>query len=227
MRKNIILRTVMAVVLVLVISFISFILTSDFNDFLSGRAVAQVYITPANITNCSVILKQGVNTVSFFCVDETKSINESMKNVYDSGLNYYAIFSYNPNNINDSWSSYNPGLPSLAVQSIHSLDRRKGYAVVMNSQEEFFSDGYRFTNTRISLQNGWNFIGYPSDVEANISEVLAAIEGEYTKVETYQIINGSNYWRDFIPGVGGDLDTMEPMIGYWIFMNETDILIIT
>lgn len=226
MRKNIILRTFLAVALVLVVSFVSFILTSDFNDFISGRSVAQVRIDQANATNCSVQLKQGVNMVSFYCEPGFILLNKSMVDASNASLDYYAVFLFNPNNLNDSWSSYNPSLPAWATQSLSTLNRRSGYAVVMNTQGEYFHDGYRFANTRIPLQTGWNFIGYPSDVEKNISEALYQLDGNYTLVEAFQVLNGSNAWRSYVPGTGGTLEWMEPMVGYWIFMNTSQNLVI-
>ncbi|MGV8162894.1 MAG: hypothetical protein ACP5N2_06205 [Candidatus Nanoarchaeia archaeon] len=226
MRKSMILRTVFAVLLVVIISVISFILPTDFSDYLSGRVVTQVYVTGFQTTNCSIHLKEGINMVSFFCADEASSVDQSMINVTNQSIDYYAVFYYNPNNINDSWSSYNPELPTWATQTINNLDRRKGYVVVMNNEGEFFNDGLRFVNTKIILQTGWNFVGYPSDVEKNISEAFSSIDGKYTRVEAYQVVNDSNQWRLYVPNSTGTLVVLEPMVGYWIFMNESAELIV-
>lgn len=224
MKKEIFLSAILAVFLVLVSGFVAFIISSDSGNDLTGYAVSQVYVQMTPPENCSIDLKEGINMVSFYCEEGIGSLNESLVDENGAVLDYKAVFVFNPNNLNDSWSSYNPSVPLWATQSLSSLDRRKGYAIILNAPGRYYNEGYEFTSTNINLVEGWNFIGYPKKDSKNVSLVLASLDGYYEKVESYQVVGGNNEWKLYIPGVGGTLTTMEPMIGYWIFVNESKIL---
>ncbi|MFA6073384.1 MAG: hypothetical protein WC758_04690 [Candidatus Woesearchaeota archaeon] len=221
MRKNMFFRTALAVGLVLVAGFIAFFITTDFKEVISGNAVAQVYIQETPHVNCSISLKEGINHVSFFCEEGSRSLEEALIDINNESLNYTSIYVFNAANLNDSWSSYNPSLPGWATQSISSLNRRAGYIVVMSTSGVYANDGYLFSNNNIILQKNWNFIGYPTNGVANISSVLSSINGKYVRVESYQVLNGSNYWRNYTPGNSGNLTIMESGIGYWMLMNDS------
>jgi len=213
--------TLLAVALVLTVGILSFIIVPGGENLISGKATAQVYIYETPAEGCTVNLTSGINTVSFYCETADSPINASLVNIYNESLNFSAVFVYTPNNPLDSWSSYNPSLPSWAVQSLSTLNRRNGFVVVMNEDGEYYKNGYRFSNTEIDLLPGWNFIGYPSDNELNISSALSDIDGKYTRVETYLPINGTKDWLYYVYGVGGNLSNMTPMRGYWIYMTES------
>jgi len=226
MIKNTIFRMSLAIVLVVMAGFVAFLSPSDMKNIITGKATSMVYIYETPKVNCSIYLKEGINMVTFSCDGGELSINQSLKNRTNSTLNYYAMFMYNPNNLNDSWSSYKEGLPNWTTQSIDKFDRRKGYAVVMNSPGTYYGDGYKFTNTVIPLYVGWNFIGYPTDVVQNMSTILSQIDGKYVRVEAYQNYTGNNYWRSYPNSTSEVLENFEPMIGYWVLMNDTGSLTI-
>jgi hypothetical protein len=226
MRKSILIRTVLATVFVIAIAFVAFIVPTGINEVLSGRATAQAYISYTPPKNCSVRLVSGVNMVSFYCEGAETPINESLVGINNTSLDYSSVFLFNPNDLNDSWSSYNPSLPGWATQSLSTISRKYGYAIIMNQPGMYYREGYKFANNQIPLQIGWNFIGYPDDTAANITTVLAQIDGKYTRAEAYDTINNSGVWLLYVPGTGGTLTTMQPMLGYWIEMNESATLVI-
>jgi hypothetical protein len=213
--------TVLAVFLVIAAGILSFVLVPRGEDMLSGKVITQVYVYETPAEGCAVNLTQGINMVSFYCETGDSSLNDSLQNRNNESLDYNAVYVYNPNDPLDSWSSYNPSLPSWAVQSVSSLNRRNGFVIRMNQNGEYYKDGYRFMNTGIDLSPGWNFIGYPSDVEINITTALTQIAGKYTRVEAYTPVNETKTWLYHVPIVGGTLSNMTPMVGYWIYMTES------
>ncbi len=226
MRLIIFVRMAFALVFVVAITFVSFILPSEMHDFISGKVTAQAYIYYTPPENCSVDLMQGINIVSFYCETLETPVNESLVGLNKTKLNYYAIFMYDSTNLNDSWSSYKPDLPTWATQSLNSISRKKGYTIIMNEQGMYYKEGYAYHNTQIQLYTGWNFIGYPTDEIRNVTDVLAQIEGKYTRVETYRTIAVNGEWLLYMPGAEGNLTVMIPMEGYWILMNESASLVV-
>lgn len=218
--------SLLAVVLVLAAGIFSFIVVPEGENLISGRATAQVYIYETPEKGCAVNLTEGINMVSFYCETGDSNISDSINDRNNNSLNYDSVFSYNPNDPLDSWSSYNPSLPSWAVQSISSINRRNGYAIIMNEDGEYYKRGYRFASTTIPLQTGWNFIGYPSDAEINITDALTQIDGMYTRVETYTPVGGVKTWLYHTPPSGGTLSNMAPMVGYWIYMTQSAQIVV-
>jgi hypothetical protein len=218
--------TLFAVILVLSIGLVSFIIVPGGENLISGKATAQVYIYETPEKGCAVNLTEGINMVSFYCETGDSSINDALIDINNNSLNYSAVFIYNPNDPLDSWSSFNPSLPSWAVQALSSLNRRSGFVIQMNETGEYYKSGYRFMSTTIDLHSGWNFIGYPSDVEINITDALVQINGMYTQVETYTPVNGTKTWLYHVPPSSGTLLNMAPMVGYWIYMNQDAQIVI-
>jgi hypothetical protein len=226
MNRDTFIRMSLAIILVVSAGILSFMFASDVDSLISGKATSMVYIYESPPDNCTIVLKEGINMVSFFCDGGNLPVNESLVNSNGDVLNYYAVFEYVPNNLNDSWNSYNPELPSWAIQSVNGFNRRAGYAIVMNSSGEYYHEGYKFSNNVILLKTGWNFIGYPSDLSRNITSVLAQIHGKYVRVEAYQNYVGDNYWRSYPNVSGNTIENFEPMIGYWILMNQSGQLVV-
>ncbi|MCP6717999.1 MAG: DUF5011 domain-containing protein [Patescibacteria group bacterium] len=77
------------------------------------------------------------------------------------------------------------------------------------------------TTYNIPLSAGWNLISLPLIPESSVIEdVLADIS---TNIDTVKYYDPSiEDWLSYIPGIGGDLITMEDGKGYWIFMKDDD-----
>lgn len=224
--KNYLPVSIMAIILVLAAGIFSFMVVPGGDNQISGMTTSQVYIIQTPPENCSVNLTSGINMVSFYCETGTSPISTALENRTHNVLNYSAIYKYNANNINDSWDSYNPNLPSWTVQALTNLNRRYGYVVVMNSDGEYFEEGYAFVSTNITLRPGWNFIGYPSNSEMNISNALSQIDGIYTRAEAYTNVNETKTWLFYVPESGGTLQFMTPMVGYWVHVNQSSSLLV-
>lgn len=216
--------TVLAVALMIAAGVVSFIVVPETDNLISGMVTTQVYVYESPPKGCAVNLTEGINMVSFYCVTGERFITDSLVDRTNTSLPFFAIYKYNANNPTDAWDSYNPLLPNWTVQSLTNLNRRYGYVLVMNSSGEFFRNGYRFSLSDIELEPGWNFIGYPSDNEYNITLALEDIAGKYERVETYTPVNGTKEWLVHIPPAAGNLSYMTPMVGYWVFMDDEGII---
>jgi hypothetical protein len=204
---------------VIVIGLLAFIATPTIENVITGNTIATVFIEEAVPTTCVTNLASGSNFVSFFCETGVNSIPHSMVDSSNTSLNYRAIFTYNPNNPNDSWSSYNPALPTWAVQQLNALNRYKGYWVIMNTPGTYANSGYKYGSTHIALASGWNLIGYPSDIETSITPSLSPISSAYTRVEGFQNNNGTVTWEIHYPDGTGSLTLLQSMRAYWINMT--------
>jgi hypothetical protein len=220
------LLTLLAVFTMIAAGILSFVIVPNGENLLSGKVTTMVYILETPPEGCAVNLSEGVNMVSFLCETGEINVTDGLLDRNNASLDYSAVYIYNPNNPLDSWTSYNPSLPSWAVQNPFYLNRRYGYAIKMNSAGEYFNDGYRYMSTTIDLQSGWNFIGYPSDVPINITVALNQISGKYTIVEAYTPVDGTKTWLYHVPVAGGDLSYMNPMVGYWIYMNQSASVVV-
>jgi len=86
------------------------------------------------------------------------------------------------------------------------------------------------TSYNITLHEDWNLISLPLIPESsNITDVLAGVTGaNVTQVWAYDpTLLPGNPWLSHIPGVGGNLTTMEDGIGYWVVANGEATLTVT
>jgi hypothetical protein len=80
---------------------------------------------------------------------------------------------------------------------------------------------------QLRLYPGWNLIStYVDASNAELSSILAPIEGLYTSVWAYD--NLSETWKRYMPSSPlNDLDTIEPGRGYWINIAGNEDVILT
>lgn len=219
-NKRFIEISVIAILFVIGIGFLSFYVGEKTEQMITGRAISRVYILETPPANCSVELREGLNFVSFFCEHGATSINKTLVNALNQTLDYKAVFSYVPNSPNNSWSTYNPELPDYVVHDMSNIDRYHGYWVDMNAYGNYSKVGVKFSVTNINLQPGWNMVGYPSNVDINISLGLSSINGNYTVVKSFQNVNGTYKWLTYEPSVNDSITHLQPMKAY--FINATD-----
>jgi subtilisin family serine protease len=76
---------------------------------------------------------------------------------------------------------------------------------------------------KVHLYQGWNLISTYLVINADLSSILAPIEGLYRSVWTYD----AESWRRYIPGNSlSNLDTIEPGKGYWLDVVDEVVLTI-
>jgi len=103
------------------------------------------------------------------------------------------------------------------------LEPSKGYWVYMKEAANLTINGYA-PDKNISLDSGWNLIGWPSNETTQVIEALASINNSYDKVFTYDQNGGWEYMAYYDGTWYGYLDVMKPGKGYWIYMEEAGSL---
>ncbi|MGV8150820.1 MAG: hypothetical protein ACP5NV_03780 [Candidatus Woesearchaeota archaeon] len=209
MNKYLLLLSSFAILLILgMVSMFNHTLKSD--DSITGRDVlATVNILPATPNPCNFTISQGWNMVSFFCLGAWVPRNEVLLSINDS---YESVFYYKTTDSADPWKSYNPDLPTWAVQQIDYMDRNTGYWIYLSSQDNYFYNGSKKAGM-ITLYPGWNLVGYPSVNSSSINDSLSGLL--YTSVMTYDSIN--DVMLEYIPaGSSNTLTEFDTYGAYWI-----------
>jgi hypothetical protein len=171
------------IILVVILStfaiFLSF--SSDWNDTITGRQTitSRVNVITVNSSECSFTLYQGLNLVSFYCLGTLNPTVYTLISINDS---YESIFKYDAFDTNDNWKSYNPSLPSWAVQQLNYLDRLSGYYIFMKNDSTYYYNGSK-KYSQISLVPGWNLVGYPRLINESPNISLSNIS--YTHIIGY------------------------------------------
>jgi len=180
------------------------------DNLISGNVVnTRVQLFPASSKNCSFHLYPGWNMVSFYCFGMFLETAPAMDSISGS---YEAIFSYSPLDVNDPWKSYNPYLPSWAVQQLSHVDRVSGYWIYMFNDANFQYPGV-YSDSVFYFSNGWNLVGYPLNHSSNISTQLSGVP--YTLVRYYNTSTGT--WLFNVNGGSGNtLKQFDAYKGYWI-----------
>jgi hypothetical protein len=203
----------------LVISILTLVLffdESNFSNIMHSNAIVntRVEIMPASPTNCSFQLYTGWNMVSFYCLgllNERDIVLESINTSYDS------IFAYKSNDLVDPWKSYNPSLPNWTVQQLNNIDRLSGYWIYVFSDTSFFYSGLYY-NSVITLNSGWNFVGYTSIVSSNISTSLNGIPFSLVK---YYDTQADTWVVYYVGGSSNTLNQFNVNKGYWINVSDS------
>jgi hypothetical protein len=123
---------------------------------------------------------------------------------------YAAIYSFDGTN----YLSYVPGESS---NSLTAIEAGRGYWIYMNEAATLEVKGTA-ASKNISLNEGWNLAGYNSTQSAQTEQAISSIQNQVAAV--YGFDSSTNSYKEFVPGSGGSLETLEPGRGYWIYANE-------
>ncbi len=92
----------------------------------------------------------------------------------------------------------------------------------MNQTGTLTVEGYEPADKKITLQVGWNLVGYLSTNKTlPLANALSSINGKYTKVGAWINNTGKHYISGF---PFNTLSNMSEGYGYWIKMNSTGVL---
>ncbi|MBU0628027.1 MAG: hypothetical protein KKC75_02470 [Nanoarchaeota archaeon] len=147
----------------------------------------------------NITLISGWNLLSFPLNQLNKSINYVFNNI-----NHSKIFSYN-----GTWLYYY----NETNNNFNEINETKGYWVKSLNNQTLTLKGNNFSSPlNISLEQGWNLIGYPSLNTSNVTDFFK--DANITTVFSY---NGS--WLSYNPSRNDSLNTlkqMKPGYGYWV-----------
>jgi enterochelin esterase-like enzyme len=181
---------------------------SDPLDF--WREVFKKYSTgtpqPQPAKKASIDLKMGWNLFSLPLQTSDMSVKTAL-----SGINgkFSAVYSYEGN-------TYKSFSPEAVTNDLTTLSTGRGYWIYMDSDGKLEIEGSDAPKS-VSLSEGWNLAGFSSLSSLPIATALGSASNNISAV--YQYDSSTQSYKDFAPGSGGTLTSMEPGRGYWIYSN--------
>jgi hypothetical protein len=130
-----------------------------------------------------------------------------MENLLSSiSKKYKSIWSYS----NNQWIEY---VPNNTDNAFSKLESGRGYWVNMNIPGTLTVNGST-PFTSLTLNRGWNLIGYNSSVTGNVKDVFKSISGKFYSIWAF-IDSKWLLYDEKNPGFS-DLAVIKPGYGYWI-----------
>jgi len=187
----------------------------------------RLVIISENATTCDTTFEAGWNLISFPCVSGDTNIELFLASLNNS---YQSIRYYTPLDIDDPWKSYNPSLPSWAIQDLSLISRRDGYWMYFENQTYVYINNSLATPTLTSLTPGWNLIGYPSRTIRTVNETFYQLIPNYDYVHMYNASDQVDKWKEYtwntsLPSAQ-DLNYTLYYYGYWIYVISPDTLLL-
>ena len=120
--------------------------------------------------------------------------------------------------------TYDPAHPELS--DLLTLDGVHGYWIHITAAQTVtlsVSGAAIYDNTPIPLAAGWNLVSYLPNAALPITEALASIAGQYTRVQGFH--DGAGVTYDPARPQFSDLLELRPGHGYWIKMSSSGTLV--
>ena len=168
----------------------------------------------------SIDLLAGWNLASFNLTPTDPDIEDVLADILDD-----VILVYGWNGESGSWLRFDPALGF--GNTLTELDESMGFWINMEVASTLTVLGTAPIITDITLYEGWNLIGWPSDASAALPAALAEIANNYDLIMAYHANDTADPWKLFdldAPGYANDLTAMAPGWGYWINMTAADSL---
>jgi cysteinyl-tRNA synthetase len=164
----------------------------------------------ANGTNLPIHLDYGWNLVSFpYIVSNTSldSVLDSISGLYDS------VQFFDPTDTQDSWKNYNLAKP-VYLNDLTKIDNTMGFLIHVtdpNGADLVVEGEHPVSQPSISLQAGWNLVGYPSETQRSRYNALNNLDfiRDLDKILFYNATRRT--WHEMT-----SYDSFEPGRGYWI-----------
>lgn len=209
--------------LALLISCTAIVLMSDLDMFpITGEVTTTVNIMNTTILTCDKSLSAGWHMFSMPCI----GTQENASQIFGTMPGLFSAFEYNPNDPEDPWKSYAKGIPSWVIHDIGAVSKKKGYWIRMLSPGEFSYEGRMSDSTSMSLVEGWNLIGYPSDNVSDVVVVFDPVSDVLSIVQTYNSTLAQTHY--YVPGgINNTLNNTYPFQGYWVNISAARTLTIT
>jgi hypothetical protein len=160
------------------------------------------------VEQIEIDLRQGWNLFSICLQVEDNSLSAVLDQV--DGL-YESVWTLG------SWKQYfpdDPGFPGGLNVIIHG----KGYWIDMKAGDTLTITGERLDSTTISLEQGWNLVGYNHPKVKNVEDAQLFTPGDNTAIYTYE----AGVWKKYHagdPSSLNDLDQFKPGNGYYIYVT--------
>lgn len=168
-------------------------------------------------------LLQGYNLVSLPVIAPGTGIDEALSVAWESISRAYA---YDASNPEEPWLVYDKALPPWA-DTLVDLHSAEGFWVFVDAAGTYTVDGQYPGTTDIQLYQGANLIGYPCTEVRPVANVLAPIEGKWSRIYAYDGTDPSRPWRVNDAGWEdwrNEFTEFEPGKAYWVYVTEDCIL---
>ena len=146
-----------------------------------------------------ISLSSGWNLISV----PIEPISSSIISVFNPIVTNVAI-------IKSSDGYYKPNLPNQ-IQSLLNIELGKSYLVKVNNPCFLLINGYERDSVIVSLNTGWNMLGYPETTTKDISIVLQDIWSQVQSIHSY---------TEYKDQTSGTLQSLLPGAGYYIYVTE-------
>ncbi|MBS3816617.1 MAG: S8 family serine peptidase [Candidatus Thermoplasmatota archaeon] len=166
-------------------------------------------LTEIEPSSTDIELDKGWNFVSFDIHSSQTDLNSILEDdqMGISG-NYDKVMYYNADE--GGWQSYRPGRYGR-YNDLEFWDNTRGVWINMTQADTLKIKGERPTTTEITLQPGWNMVGYPSETAA-----VGDVPSEVTKVGYFDSSKDSNIAYDSDP----QNFEFQPLNGYWLYNGK-------
>jgi hypothetical protein len=164
-------------------------------------------LPPSNSRSFQLALASGWNLISLPV--DPKETNPSTLFSSIAGK-YQAIYSFD-----SQTGQYKGYIPGEASNDLSSITSGAGYWIYMDSSANLTVEGAPAAQP-IALKAGWNLVGVNSMSPVQSATIFTRIANKISAVYSY---SGDSY-KSYIPGTGGDLTTIQPGMGLWIYADE-------
>jgi len=166
-------------------------------------------ISGVGIITYGINLDSGWNLISLPLTPADTSTETVLTGIANSVV---SVWTYDQTN---GWRSYFPG---QLGNDLTEMTSGKGYWVNTTSSEAIsLNVTGSAAETAITLDQGWNVVGYGGADDAEVSTSLSGLD--YISIWAYDQTSG--WTSNFKDGQGNDLLTLEKGRGYWINMNQS------
>ncbi|UCE74777.1 MAG: right-handed parallel beta-helix repeat-containing protein [Methanomassiliicoccales archaeon] len=149
-------------------------------------------------------LDEGWNMMSVPLVQKDTSREVVLQTL---GNNYMTVQGYHAGK-SRPWLHWHRNKPNY-FNDVIEIDHKNGYYIDMIVPDYLVTAGKVATQVEISIETGWNLVGYPCLTELLRDDALSSIAGNYNMVERYDTTKDKEVRL-------GPNDYMEPGLGYWI-----------
>ncbi len=186
-----------------------------------GSGYSDNSITTANISSTPKEAQQAVseliigwNLISISIQPADLSVEQALSEINGK---YDAIWTYNAGS--NEWLRYDLNSPPF-LNNLKEIKPGVGYWINMTGSGILIMQGAQ-PDAVVTLESGWNLVGYNSQSAKPVPESMLSIKGKYNSVWSYDAHAGQ--WLRYIPGGQSflnDLEFMQPGRGYWIDVKE-------
>lgn len=180
-----------------------------FENISSNRAIHVEFVADP-VAPYTIALAVGWNLISIPVQLSDNRLDVVLRSIRS---NCKAVWTYNTTD--KRWQRYIVDGP-VSLNNLATIEPGKGYWVRMASPAVLVLDQQGVAQEPISLEPGWNLVGFNYLTPLSVEEALLSIAGNLDSVWTY---NAEGEWLKYIvkgPGFLNNLKFFEPNKGYWI-----------